>query len=184
MNIENSIMATKQGFEDSFSLGDYYNKQTQDGHHLKNILDFLPFKADMKILDLGTGSGYLSFSIARKYPNISIIGLDIVEKALEVNRFKAKDENVQNISFITYDGVNFPFDDNEFDMVISRYALHHFPDIQKSISEISRVIMFDQYFEKFFGIDTRVVEQIFFAYVGESVESRKNERPAERYEFL
>jgi len=44
--------------------------------------------------------------------------------------------------------------------------------------------LFDQYFEKFFGIDTRVVEQIFFAYVGESVESRKNERPAERYEFL
>lgn len=25
-------------------------------------------------------------------------------------------------------------------MVISRYALHHFPDIQKSISEVSRVI--------------------------------------------
>lgn len=143
MNIENSIMATKQGFEDSFSSGDYYNKQTQDGHHLKNILDFLPFKADMKILDLGTGSGYLSFSIAKKYSNISIIGLDIVEKALEVNRFKAKEENVQNISFITYDGVNFPFDDNEFDMVISRYALHHFPDIQKSISEISRVIKSD-----------------------------------------
>ena len=143
MNIENSIMATKQGFEDSFNSGDYYNKQTQDGHHLKNILDFLPFKADMKILDLGTGSGYLSFPIAKKYPNISVIGVDIVEKALEVNRFKAKEENVQNISFITYDGVNFPFADNEFDMVISRYALHHFPDIQKSISEISRVIKSD-----------------------------------------
>ena len=143
MDIENSIMATKQGFEDSFSSGDYYNKQTQDEHHLKNILDFLPFYADMKILDLGTGSGYLSFPIAKKYPNISIIGLDIVEKALEVNRFKANEENVQNISFITYDGVNFPFADNEFDMVISRYALHHFPDIQKSISEISRVIKSD-----------------------------------------
>ena len=28
-------------------------------------------------------------------------------------------------------------------MVISRYALHHFPDVQKSISEISRVIKSD-----------------------------------------
>ena len=140
MNIENSIIATKQGFEESFSSENYYNKQTQDDQHLKNILDFLPFKANMKILDLGTGSGYLSFPIAKKYPNISIIGLDIVEKALEVNRFKAKEKKVQNISFITYDGVNFPFAENEFDMVISRYALHHFPDIHKSISEISRVI--------------------------------------------
>ena len=140
MDMENSIMAAKQGFEYSFSSGDFYNKQTQDEHHLKNILDFLPFRADMKILDLGTGSGYLSFPIAKKYPNISIIGLDIVEKALEVNRFMAKEQNVRNISFITYDGIDLPFADNEFDMVISRYALHHFPDIQKSISEVSRVI--------------------------------------------
>lgn len=140
MNIENSIMATKQGFEESFSSETFYNKQTQDEQHLKKILEFLPFKADMKILDLGVGSGYLSFPIAKKYPDISVIGLDIVEKALEVNRSKAKEENVRNISFITYDGINFSFSDDEFDMVISRYALHHFPDIQKSISEVSRVI--------------------------------------------
>ena len=49
-------------------------------------------------------------------------------------------KNIRNISFISYDGINFPFADSEFDMVISRYALHHFPDIQKSISEVSRVI--------------------------------------------
>ena len=140
INIENSIMATKQGFEHSFSSGDFYNKQTQDEHHLKNILDFLPLETDMKILDLGTGSGYLSFPIAKKYPNISIIGLDIVEKALEVKRFKAIEEDIKNISFISYNGIDFPFTDSEFDMVISRYALHHFPDIQKSISEVSRVI--------------------------------------------
>lgn len=146
MDIENSTMATKQGFEYSFSSGDFYNKQTQDEHHLKSILDFLPFKAEMKILDLGTGSGYLSFPIAKKYPNISVIGLDIVEKALDVNRFKAKEENVQNISFITYDGIDFPFADHEFDMVISRYALHHFPNIQKSISEVSRVIKQEGFF--------------------------------------
>lgn len=139
-NIEKSIMATKKCFEHSFSVGDFYNKQTQDEHHLKNILDFLPLKADMKILDLGTGSGYLSFFIAKKYPNISIIGLDIVEKALEVNRIKANEEDIKNISFVNYKGIDFPFNDSEFDMVISRYALHHFPDIQKSISEVSRVI--------------------------------------------
>lgn len=133
-------MATKQGFEYSFSSGDFYNKQTQDEQHLKNILDFLPINADMKILDLGTGSGYLSFPIAKKYSNISVIGLDIVEKALEVNRFRAKEEQIRNISFITYNGIEFPFSDSEFDMVISRYALHHFPDIQKSISEVSRVL--------------------------------------------
>lgn len=49
MDIENSIMAARQGFENSFSAGDFYNKQTQDEQHLKRILEFLPFKAKMKI---------------------------------------------------------------------------------------------------------------------------------------
>lgn len=66
--------------------------------------------------------------------------MDIVEKALEVNRIKAEKENIGNISFISYKGIDLPFADNEFDMVVSRYALHHFPDIHKSISEVSRVL--------------------------------------------
>ncbi len=140
MDIQSSIMAARQGFENSFSSGDFYNKQTQDEQHLKRILAFLPLKGNMKILDLGVGSGYMSFPIAKKWPGISIIGLDIVEKALEINCIKAREEKITNISFITYNGIDFPFAENEFDMVISRYALHHFPDIQKSISEVSRVI--------------------------------------------
>lgn len=140
MDIRESIKATKRGFEDSFASQDFYNKQTQDEQHLDAILDFLPVKTGMKILDLGTGSGYLSFAIAKKYPEISVVGLDIVENTLENNRVKAKEENINNLVFVTYDGIDFPFADQEFDMVISRYALHHFPDIQKSISEVSRIL--------------------------------------------
>lgn len=37
----------------------------------------------MKILDIGAGSGYLSFPIARKAPGCQVIGLDIVSEALK-----------------------------------------------------------------------------------------------------
>lgn len=67
MEIEKSINATKQAFENSFSSGEFYNRQTQDKQHLKAILEFLPIKAEMKILDLGAGSGYLSFPIAENF---------------------------------------------------------------------------------------------------------------------
>lgn len=146
MNIEESINITKKEFEDSFSAGDFYNKQTQDIQHLNAILNFLPIKSNMKILDLGTGSGYLSFTIATRYPDVKVVGLDIVEKTLENNRTKAKEENLNNLSFVTYGGIDFPFADEEFDMVISRYALHHFPKIQFSISEVSRVLKKDGLF--------------------------------------
>ena len=143
MNIEKSIYATKNVFEESFEKGDFYNKQTQDEQHLKAILEFLPIRSGMRILDLGTGSGYLSFAIAQRYSNVSVVGLDIVEKALEQNRQRAREDNINNLTFTTYEGIVFPFEDCEFDMVFSRYALHHFPKIQTSISEVSRVLKKD-----------------------------------------
>lgn len=46
MNIEKSIYATKNGFEESFEKGDFYNKQTQNEQHLESILEFLLFRSN------------------------------------------------------------------------------------------------------------------------------------------
>lgn len=141
-NIINSIEVTKNEFEKSFSNdGALYNKQTQDENHLQLILNSLVFiKSGMKILDLGTGSGYLAFAIARNHPQANITGLDIIEKTLIKNTELAQDEHLVNLLFRNYDGMIFPFDNEEFDLVISRYALHHFPVITDTFKEISRVL--------------------------------------------
>lgn len=140
MDINASINATREGFEESFSSGDFYNKQTQDSEHLEQIMHFLPIKDGMKVLDLGAGSGYLSFPIAKRNAACEIVGLDIVANTLAANRVRAEKEGVRNLSFVCYDGIDFPFEANSFDMVITRYALHHFPDIDHSISEVARVL--------------------------------------------
>ncbi len=135
-----SIQRTRSEFEKSFREGEFYNKQTQDIAHKEMIMDVLPMKSGMKILDLGTGSGYLSFPLAEAHADVEIIGLDIVEAALQKNREKAEREGLKNLSFVAYDGIEFPFADSSFDMVITRYALHHFPTIEKTFSEIGRVL--------------------------------------------
>ena len=140
MDIKASINATREGFEESFCSGDFYNKQTQDCGHLEQIMSFLPIKDGIKVLDLGAGSGYLSFPIAKSNPSLQIVGLDIVENALAANRVRAEKEGLSNLSFVSYDGIDFPFENNSFDMVISRYSLHHFPNINHSISEVARVL--------------------------------------------
>lgn len=140
MNVKEQIAAAKEGFEQSFAAGVFYNRQTQDQQHLDKILSFLPLRDGMHILDLGTGSGYLAFPLAEMHPEIRITGLDTVEKALAANREKAAQAGLANLQFVSYDGMRFPFPDGAFDLVISRYALHHFPDIRSSIAEISRVL--------------------------------------------
>ena len=140
MNIKESINDTRKGFEESFATGDFYNRQTQDFEHLNRILEFVKISDGMRILDLGTGSGYLSFPIAKNNPGCEVICLDIVNAALEANQARATAERINNLSFVSYEGIDFPFEAGYFDLVVTRYALHHFPDIEHSIGEVSRVL--------------------------------------------
>lgn len=135
-----SIEATKKSFEESFKETTFYNKQTQDENHLRDILSFIEIAPEMRVLDLGCGSGYLTFPIAKENPNATILGLDIVTKTLEHNSVEAKKRSLYNLEFKSYDGKIFPFDDETFDLVITRYALHHFPDIELSMHEVARVL--------------------------------------------
>lgn len=140
MNVENSIAATKKGFEASFKEGSLYNKQTQDITHLNQIIDALHITEECNVLDLGTGTGYVAFELAKRYDSVHVIGLDIVEEALAVNRQKAAQLHLEHLHFLGYDGITFPFDDHTFDIIVTRYALHHFPDIAHTFSELARIL--------------------------------------------
>lgn len=135
-----SIDATKNSFEESFKEKEFYNKQTQDEIHLRDILKFVEINPRMKVLDLGCGSGYLTFPMAKENPEANILGLDIVAKTLETNAAQAEKDSLCNLEFRSYDGIIFPFEDESFDLIVTRYALHHFPDIEQSMKEIARVL--------------------------------------------
>ena len=60
MNTKESIDAERKGFEDSFSSGVFYNKQTQDAGHLEQILRFLQIKQEMTIPDIEYSIGEVS----------------------------------------------------------------------------------------------------------------------------
>lgn len=89
---------------------------------------------------MGCGSGYLTFPIADRNPKIEVIGLDIVTNTLKSNREKRDRFGLTNLEFVEYNGEIFPFAEDSFDIAVSRYSLHHFPQIEKSMQEIARVL--------------------------------------------
>ena len=60
-----------------------------------------PFENPINILELGTGSGAISLSIAKTYPDqVKIIATDISMPALEIAKLNAKQFKINNIQFL------------------------------------------------------------------------------------
>lgn len=124
-------------------LAENYHGIHSDEAHLKALVSSLQVKQQGNYLDLGTGNGYIAFELARMYRNIQVYGLDIADEAILHNRKKALENEIDNITFDTYDGLNITYQKNFFDGIISRYALHHFPDIQQTIDTITKILRND-----------------------------------------
>ena len=74
---------------------------------VERALKNLPkINVNYKILELGTGSGAISISLAKERPNSLITATDISKKALSLAKYNALENNIQNIDFVISDWFN------------------------------------------------------------------------------
>ncbi|WP_297422636.1 class I SAM-dependent methyltransferase [Clostridium sp.] len=130
--------AKKQFDKDFFTEG--YIDIISDDKHLEGILAKIDTKPNSRILDLGTGSGYLAFPLALKHKEIEVVGLDIVENTIRRNNEVVMEKGINNLTFSSYDGITIPYENNTFDAIVTRYALHHFPNIEETIKQLQRIV--------------------------------------------
>jgi ubiquinone/menaquinone biosynthesis C-methylase UbiE len=93
------------------------------------------------VLDLGTGPGYLPFEIAKRAPDLKIIGIDLSSGMIDIAGKKANELGLAGrVTFETANASSLPFEDGSFDLVISTLSLHHWRDPKACFKEIYRVL--------------------------------------------
>lgn len=85
-------------------------------------LDRLPKDRDLRVLDLGTGSGAIAFAIAHERPRATVVATDASAAALDVARGNACRLGIANVEFVQadwYDGIAPAWRDAAFDLIVS-----------------------------------------------------------------
>ena len=118
-----------------------YAKIIKDDKHLFTLMNLLEGGNYRKILDIGTGTGYLAFPLAAQYSTSTVYGIDIAERIIEKNNETVKENGISNLIFQAFDGLKYPFEDESFDLIVTRYAFHHFPNVEAAIQQINRLLV-------------------------------------------
>lgn len=86
------------------------------------------------ILDLGCGTGYFTRQLQSRYPDATIIGLDI---AFEMVNFAS---NNSNLPYCCADAEQLPFTDLQFDLIFSNCCIPSVDNLEVLFLEISRIL--------------------------------------------
>lgn len=96
--------------------------------------------ASGRVLDVGTGSGWVAIRVARLNPEFRIDAIDLAHSMIDLATANARRERTGNITFSIGDAKQIPFDDQTFDLVICHQLLHQLPDPVVALREMNRVV--------------------------------------------
>ena len=110
------------------------------GWRKKTIAQLQPF-SPRHILDIATGTGDFAILAARMLTPEKLIGADISEGMMDIGRQKVKRARLEQIiSFEKEDCLQLSYPENSFDAVTAAFGIRNFPDLDRGLKEIFRVL--------------------------------------------
>jgi len=98
------------------------------------LFERLPLDSHDLVLDVAAGTGHVARRLA---PHAhTVVALDATAAMLEQGRAHAP----PNVLFLEGDAAAIPFLDDSFDVVVTRFAVHHFEDPRVQLTEMRRVV--------------------------------------------
>lgn len=103
------------------------------------VIDQFGDTPDLRVLDVGTGSGCIALALARRLTFPEVTAIDISENALNTAKANAINLNIKNVKFEMVDALRpWPWADNSFDIIVSNppYVLDsERPGLEKRVTE-------------------------------------------------
>jgi ubiquinone/menaquinone biosynthesis C-methylase UbiE len=98
------------------------------------LFERLPLTEDDLVLDVAAGTGHVARRLA---PSVrTVVAVDASAAMLEQGRAQAP----PNVIFARGDAAALPFLDDSFDVVVTRFAVHHFEDPAVQVAEMRRCL--------------------------------------------
>ena len=128
--IQTRFGASAQGYVDSVTHA--------SGDDLGQIVAWAEGGPDRTALDVATGGGHTALALAPLFG--SVVASDLTEAMLRSAEAFCQRRGVANVTFRQADAEALPFGDREFDLVTCRIAPHHFPNVDRFVAEVARVL--------------------------------------------
>lgn len=113
------------------------NPMIADAERLAALVQIVRPQPGARVLDVATGPGYIAAAFAEA--GCDVVGIDLTPAPLALAEKMRAERGLTNLRFQQGDAEHLPFEENTFDVIISRYALHHCEDPRRIISEQARV---------------------------------------------
>ena len=116
----------------------YSDKGIDFDKYRKFLLDKASF-LEGNILELGTGTGYTTVTLARE--GYKFTSVDTDKEALKTTAARlAYDKVLPNVKFYIMDATRLEFDSSSFKNILAINLVHHVGEVEKLLSEADRVL--------------------------------------------
>jgi ubiquinone/menaquinone biosynthesis C-methylase UbiE len=100
----------------------------------------LGIKSDMKVVDVGCGTGSVSFMISPMVGELGrVVGVDSNQFAINYCNEIARRQSILNAKFIIADATSLDFESHTFDVAYSRFLFQHLKEASQALREMVRI---------------------------------------------